>query len=295
MITPLTVDFRQKTAAYGRIPTNFFRRDRGASEQEILTGRLVDRSIRPLFPANYNYEIQVTCNILSIDEKGDPEVLAINAASAALAHSSLPWNGPVGAVRVCCIDNEIVINPPRSVVRESPFNILLVGFNSSVVMLDLSANGVRETVLFPAIKSGIAECDLVASKILSAAKISGRPKQGMPDPVNADKTEVDECVKVLCEFKIKNIFKKFYHDKMSRDYELKETLKWAVSVLIKENSSFEEHSITESFYKAAKKTYRTLIMEEEMRYGTFCIVITVTKAVTYFIFPSLSVGVMAVD
>lgn len=96
---PLTVDFRQKYAAAGRIPTNFFRRELGVSEKEILASRLVDRSLRPLFPSYFNCETQLVCNMLALDAVYQPDVAAINAASFALAISDIPWDGPVGAVR----------------------------------------------------------------------------------------------------------------------------------------------------------------------------------------------------
>lgn len=96
---PLTVDYRLKSAASGRIPTNFLRRELGPSEKEILSARLVDRSIRPLFSNEFRYETQIICNMLAMDSIHLPDILAINAASAALSLSDIPWNGPIGAVR----------------------------------------------------------------------------------------------------------------------------------------------------------------------------------------------------
>lgn len=96
---PLTVDYRQKYAAAGRIPMNFFRRELGKSDKEILTGRLIDRSIRPLFDQNFRCETQIVCNPLALDAVNLPEVLCINAASLALSLSDIPWNGPVSAVQ----------------------------------------------------------------------------------------------------------------------------------------------------------------------------------------------------
>lgn len=96
---PLVVDYRLKNAASGRIPMNWARRELGPTEKEILSGRLVDRSVRPLFPSNYRCETQLVCNMLAMDAIHPPDILAINAASAALSVSGIPWNGPVGAVR----------------------------------------------------------------------------------------------------------------------------------------------------------------------------------------------------
>lgn len=96
---PLTVDFRHKYAAAGRIPMNFVRRELGKSDREILSARLIDRSLRPLFASNFRYETQLVCNMLALDSMYSPDVLSINAASLALALSDIPWNGPVAAVR----------------------------------------------------------------------------------------------------------------------------------------------------------------------------------------------------
>ncbi|XP_013914696.1 PREDICTED: polyribonucleotide nucleotidyltransferase 1, mitochondrial-like [Thamnophis sirtalis] len=96
---PLVVDYRQKGAAVGRIPTNYLRRELRTTDHEILTSRLIDRSIRPLFPAGYYYDTQIICNLLAVDDAYSPEVQAINAASAALALSDIPWNGPIGKYR----------------------------------------------------------------------------------------------------------------------------------------------------------------------------------------------------
>lgn len=96
---PLVVDYRQKSAAAGRIPTNFLRRELGPSEKEILSARLIDRSLRPMFPYDYRCETQLVCNMLAVDSMNLPDVQAINAASAALCLSDIPFNGPVGAVR----------------------------------------------------------------------------------------------------------------------------------------------------------------------------------------------------
>lgn len=124
---PLTVDYRQKAAAAGRIPTNFLRRELGPTEYEILSGRLIDRSIRPLFPKNFSSETQIICNMLALDGMHEPDVLAINGASAALAISNIPWNGPVGAARVGLIKDKFITNPTRLELAESSLNLIVTG------------------------------------------------------------------------------------------------------------------------------------------------------------------------
>lgn len=152
---PLTVDYRQKAAAAGRIPTNFLRRELGPTEKEILTSRLIDRSLRPLFPKNYNYETQIVCTMLAVDSVNSPETVAINAASTALALSDVPWNGPVGAVRIGQIDNEIIVNPTRKDMEKSELNLVVTAAASNlVVMLEGSANNILQQDLLKAIKLG---------------------------------------------------------------------------------------------------------------------------------------------
>lgn len=140
---PLTVDAREKFYASGKIPQNFMRREMRQSDAEILRSRLVDRAIRPLFPEGYMQETQIILSLLSSDEDCDLEVLYINAASAALAASDIPWNGPVAAVRVCkCPETgELITHADAATVNSSEFSMLFVGTGSEqeVVMLEVDA------------------------------------------------------------------------------------------------------------------------------------------------------------
>ena len=112
---PLTVDYREYTYAGGRIPGGFFKREGRPTEKEILTCRMTDRPLRPLFPEGYSHETQIISLVLSADGENDPDILAINGASAALAVSAIPFYTPVGAVRVGLVEGEVVFNPPNSV------------------------------------------------------------------------------------------------------------------------------------------------------------------------------------
>src|SRR3981081_3785747 len=123
---PLTVDYREYTYAGGRIPGGFIKREGRPSEREILTARQIDRPIRPLFPENFKNETQVISLVLSADTENDPDVAAINAASAALVLSDIPFAGPVGAVRVGLVNDNLVVNPSYAEMRESKLNIMVV-------------------------------------------------------------------------------------------------------------------------------------------------------------------------
>src|SRR5438874_8995021 len=123
---PLTVDYREYTYAGGRIPGGFIKREGRPSEREILTARQIDRPIRPLFPENFKNETQVISLVISEDNENDPDVAAINEASAALALSDIPFGGPVGAVRVGLVNGNMVVNPSYSEMRDSQLNIMVV-------------------------------------------------------------------------------------------------------------------------------------------------------------------------
>src|SRR5262250_2793038 len=124
---PLTVDYREYTYAGGRIPGGFIKREGRPSEREILTSRQIDRPIRPMFQEGFRCETQVISFVLSADTENDPDVVAINAASAALTISDIPFLGPVGAVRVGLVDGRFIVNPSYTEMRESLLNIMVVG------------------------------------------------------------------------------------------------------------------------------------------------------------------------
>eukprot|EP00750_Incisomonas_marina_P013915 INCI17567.1.p1 GENE.INCI17567.1~~INCI17567.1.p1 ORF type:complete len:884 (+),score=157.23 INCI17567.1:59-2710(+) len=143
---PLTVDAREKYYASGKIPQNFMRREMRQSDAEILRSRLVDRAVRPLFPDGYMQETQIILSLLSGDESCDLEVLYINAASAALAASDIPWNGPVAAVRVAKDGDKFVVNASAEVLKRSEFSLLFVGTGSEQEVLMLEVDGSRPIV-----------------------------------------------------------------------------------------------------------------------------------------------------
>src|SRR6059036_81799 len=124
---PLTVDYREKAAAAGKFPGGYFKREGRPTEKEILTSRVIDRPIRPLFPKGWYNEVQVQSVLLSADGENDPDILAIIGASAALSVSDIPWDGPLGAVRVGRVNGQFVINPTHSQMQESDLDLVYVG------------------------------------------------------------------------------------------------------------------------------------------------------------------------
>lgn len=141
---PLTVDYKEKAAAVGKIPGGYFKREGRPSEKEILTSRMIDRPLRPLFPKGYFYDTQIISLLLSADGENDPDILSINGASAALAVSDIPFAGPIGAVRVGRINGEFVINPTHADREKSDLDLVYVGDGEQVIMIEGAANELPE-------------------------------------------------------------------------------------------------------------------------------------------------------
>src|SRR5438045_4289561 len=151
---PLTVDYREYTYAGGRFPGGFIKREGRPSEREVLTCRQIDRPIRPLFAEGFRNETQVIAFALSADTENDPDVLAINAASCALTLSDIPFEGPVGAVRVGLVDGQFVINPTYSEMRDGLLRLMVVGTADGIVMIEAGASQVQEQTIVDAIEFG---------------------------------------------------------------------------------------------------------------------------------------------
>ena len=151
---PLTVEYQDKTYAAGKIPGGFFKREGKPSENEILTARLIDRPIRPLFPKGFRNEVQIMAIVLSSDGQNDPDVLAIVGASTALSISEIPFKGPVGACRVCLLDGEFLINPTYEQCQKSSLDIVVAGADKGPIMLEARSKEVSEEDYYKAIKLG---------------------------------------------------------------------------------------------------------------------------------------------
>ena len=173
---PLTVDYREYTYAGGRIPGGFIKREGRPSEREILTARQIDRPIRPLFPEGFRNETQVISLVLSADTDNDPDVLAINAASAALTLSEIPFHGPVGAVRVGFINDEYVVNPTYEQMRDSLLNIMVVGTAEGIVMVESGAKEVTEEQVLGAIEFAHEQIKKICAAINDLVGRNGKKK-----------------------------------------------------------------------------------------------------------------------
>jgi len=173
---PLTVDYREKAYAGGRIPGGYFKREGAPVKKEILTSRLIDRPIRPLFPDGFRNEVQVICLAISGDPQHDPDVLAMNGASAALALSGIPFSGPVGAVRVGLVDGQLVANPTTEQQAASQLEIVVAGTEEGVLMVEAGAKEVSEDKMLEAIAFGHEECKRLARMQKELAAKAGKPR-----------------------------------------------------------------------------------------------------------------------
>uniref|UniRef100_A0A663E5P1 Polyribonucleotide nucleotidyltransferase 1, mitochondrial n=1 Tax=Aquila chrysaetos chrysaetos TaxID=223781 RepID=A0A663E5P1_AQUCH len=262
---PLVVDYRQKAAAAGRIPTNYLRRELGSTDKEILTSRVIDRSIRPLFPVGYFYDTQILCNLLAVDGVNDPDVLAINGASAALALSDIPWNGPIGAVRVGLVDGETIINPTRKQMSSSALNLVIAGApQNQVVMLEASAENILQQDFCHAIKVGVKHTQQIIQGIQQLVKEQGVVKRTVQKLFVAPE-EIVEYAKKLAFNKIYAVFTDSSHDKISRDEAINKIRLETEEQLKEKFPEAEPYEIIESFNMVSKDIFRNLVLNEYRR------------------------------
>ena len=175
---PLTVDYREKAASVGKFPGGYFKREGRPSEKEILTARMTDRPMRPLFPKGYLYDTQIIGVLLSADGENDPDILFINGASAALCLSDIPFDGPVGAVRVGRVNGQFIANPTHSERVDSDLNLVYVGTQNDVIMIEGEADELPEEEFVKALEfaHGHAQTMIAAQNelVAKAGKTSAR-------------------------------------------------------------------------------------------------------------------------
>ena len=208
---PLSVDYEEKLYASGKIHTSrFIKREGRPSEKAIITSRLIDRSIRPLFPKDYQAEVQVVLTVLSYDAQNDPDVIALIAASAALSISDIPWNGPLAAVRIGRQDDKFLLNPTEDEKKLSSLDLVIAITRDEIVMIEAGAQEVEEKAVQGAIVFGLKEGQAVLELIQDFAKEAGKPKQ------EYEKEKLDESAeKSVLDFIDKNVMRDF--EKNSQD------------------------------------------------------------------------------
>ena len=177
---PLSVDFEEKLYSVGRIPGSFNRREGRPGEKGILTSRVIDRPIRPLFPSDFRNDVSVMCTVMSVDHDCTPEIAALIGTSAALAISDIPWNGPVGALKVGLVDGKLVFNPASEQRKVSDLDVTVVSTRKKVVMIEAGANEVPNDKMFEAIKMAHEENQKIIALIDQMVSEVGKPKFEYP-------------------------------------------------------------------------------------------------------------------
>jgi polyribonucleotide nucleotidyltransferase len=258
---PLTVDYREKAAAVGKFPGGYFKREGRPTEKETLTSRMIDRPLRPLFPKGYFYDTQIISILLSADGQNDPDILAMNGASAALCISDIPFAGPIGAVRVGRVDGEFVANPTHDERAQSDLDLVYVGNENDVIMIEGSAKEMPEAEFTKALEfaHGHAREMIQAQKDL--AERVGKPKrEAQLLPV---KQELVEIVRQVVGDRIEQALRTEGKSARAKAIDaLREEVKTAILEKFPEASSF---AISQAFDFVEKKTFRAGILEKQQR------------------------------
>ena len=232
---PLTVNYQEKAYAAGKIPGGFFKREGRPTEKETLTSRLIDRPLRPLFPKNFTHEVQVICTVLSLNNEIDPDIASMIGSSAALMISGMPFNGPLGAVRVGYINNEYVLNPTISEVKNSDLDLVVAGTNTGVLMVESEAKMLSEKQMLDAVNFGHDEIKKLNDEIMKFVNDSGIKSYDFQPLEKSNDDELEEKIKQAYSNKIEDAFK--IADKVSRNSTLKEISKSALSDFLNEEES----------------------------------------------------------
>ena len=259
---PLTVNYQEKTYATGKIPGGFFKREGRPTEKETLTSRLIDRPLRPLFNSDFLYEVQVICTVMSSDKDVDPDILSFIAASAAVAISGLPFNGPLGAVRVGFIDGQYCINPTRSELEGSDLDMVIAGSDSAVIMVESEAKELSEDQMLGGILFAQQEMQGVIEAIKEMAKDVGKPTfEYEPKVLDGDLfTSVEESYSeaIADSYKLQ--------DKQERVQSLNAVKETIVKSMISEDEDSPKKSdLMDAVKKIEKKIVRTKLIKGEAR------------------------------
>jgi polyribonucleotide nucleotidyltransferase len=260
---PLTVDYREKAAAAGKFPGGYFKREGRPTEKEILTSRLIDRPIRPLFPRGWYNEVQVQSVLLSADGENDPDIISIIGASAALTVSDIPWDGPLGAVRVGRVGGQFIANPTHSQMAESDLDLIYVGNASDVVMYEGSANEITEADFNAALQFAQDAC----VPIINAQKelASKAAKQKRQITLNIVPEDILKEAKSLAGDRMVPAL--LTPGKLAREGKVKAITEEVGKKLVEKFGAEKvtEFVLKDAFYYIQKEAVRRLIMEEGKR------------------------------
>jgi polyribonucleotide nucleotidyltransferase len=258
---PLTVEYRERAAAVGKIPGGYFKREGRPSEKEILTCRMTDRPLRPLFPKGYLYDTQIITTLLSADGENDPDMLSINGASAALMVSDIPFGGPIGALRVGRIDGKFVSNPTHSQMDLSDLDLVYVGTETEILMIEGSATELPEEDFKAALAYAQEQAQIVIKLQKDLAAKVNKAKRTLP--LYKTKPELVQLAYDMVSSRIENAI---YRPSKVERYTAVGALKDEVATAIKEKypdaTSFD---ISSAFDQVQIKAFRTAILDKKQR------------------------------
>lgn len=257
---PLSVEYREKTYAAGKIPGGFFKREGRPQEKEILSARMIDRPIRPLFPENFNYEVQIMVTVLSSDGENDADVLGTIGTSAALSISDIPFNGPVASVRVGRINGEFIINPTFTQLEESDIDITLAASYDALAMVEGEALEISEEEMLEALDFGHTEIRRIIELQQELIKETGREKRTV-EPVEID-AELEKKVRELATDRLAEGL--VVQGKMDRQTTLREIRK-SIHAELEEAYPDDKSTISNVIHDIEKEIVRTMILDKKKR------------------------------
>jgi polyribonucleotide nucleotidyltransferase len=258
---PLTVDYREKAAAAGKFPGGYFKREGRPTEKETLTSRMTDRPLRPLFPQGYFYDTQVISILLSADGENDPDILSMNGASAALTVSDIPFKGPIGAVRVGRVNGEFVANPTHTERLQSDLDLIYVGTENDVIMIEGAANELPEAEFLKALEfaHGHAREMIRAQKELAAQV--GKPKREMP--LLSVKPELLEIAYQVAGDRIEGAL--YTEGKVARSKAVEALREEVKATVLQKYPEADDFAISQAFDYVQKKAFRVSVLEKRKR------------------------------
>jgi polyribonucleotide nucleotidyltransferase len=258
---PLTVDYQEKAYAAGRIPGGFFKREGRQTEKETLTSRLIDRPIRPLFPEGYYYDTQIIANVLSIGDESSMDLMGMIASSAALAISDIPFNGPIGAVRIGFVDGKYLINPGHKELEATRLNLVVAGTDDAIMMVEGGANELTEDQMLEALEIAHHEIKKVVALQNELVGSVGKPKRAVKT-VEIDKDLAAQVASLAMERLRTSII---IPNKLERQKTLDALLDDIKQKLKKEDEPTWNVQISTIFFGLEKDEVRKIILEKNVR------------------------------
>jgi len=258
---PLTVDYQEKAYAAGKIPGGYFKREGQPSEKEKLSSRLIDRPMRPLFPEGWYFETQVIAMVISADQSGTSDIVGIIAASAALAVSNIPFNGPVAAVRVGRLNGEFVINPDMTALESCDLSLVVAGTADAVMMVEGGAAGLPEATMIAAIERAHQEIKRIVESIRKLATAAGKPKRSVQ--TEEIDSSLRKAVKDLTAAAIRKAI--FIPNKSARQEQLDAIKAEAIVALAKEDDPDRTRHVKLVFHELEYTEVRKMILEDGKR------------------------------